>query len=115
MSDPPLWDEFALRAITGASACLFIRSPGGKEAPGGGGEWGTTTHRGALLINRAGAATKKNTNFRTASASNADRLVIRPDADIWSRSPVGEPTLRLVAHNYHKLSTAAYFRAWPFI
>ena len=28
---------------------------------------------------------------------------------------VGEPTLRLAAHNYHKIGTAARFRAWPFI
>ena len=31
----------------------------------------------AFIINRAGAATKKNTNFRTASASKTDRDEIR--------------------------------------
>ena len=38
-----------------------------------------------------------------------------PDADIRSPSPECEPTLRLVAHNYHKLGVAACFRAWSFV
>ena len=36
-----------------------------------------TTYPSALLINRAGAATKRNMNFRTASASRTDRDEIR--------------------------------------
>jgi hypothetical protein len=50
---------------------------------------------------------------RTPIILTATRRV--PNIDSGATSPMGEPTLRLVAHNYYKFGAAACFQAWPFV